>query len=259
MVRLTSNQRTLVNLLTGVPTKTKAEEALSLLVARYEQTAIWDSTVPSISPEHPEALARHLVSMALAGSFVQYGAVAGIRHALDGFLKNLGVQHLYQLAGADKTRIEQAVWVYLRSIPERQVSEAAKIIRRSAHALACINNNFSAVPQWDAQRLRKFISGFVVDEPVPALAMMLALGRDDCRPVPSGGACGLLTRIAAVDWQDGLLGGRQSIRVAALNFLERQPPVVMYAVEDWGLRGCAESCPNCCLIDNCDALLRGLV
>ena len=182
-----------------------------------------------------------------------------ISHALDGFLQHLKVENVYQLADVHNGLIEQAVWVYLRSIPERQVSEAAKIIRRSANALAHINNDFTSVPQWDADRVRKFISGFVVDEPVPALAMMLALSRDDCRPIPSGGACGLLTHIAAVPWQDGLLGGRQSIRLAALNFLERQPVNVFFAVEDWGFRGCSEACPECCLTDACDALLRGLV
>lgn len=244
-----------------VSTRTSAEQALSLLVARYEQTAIWDSILPQIPPEVPEnheALARQLVSIALAGSFVQYGASVAISHALDGFLQHLKVANVHQLADVHNGLIQQGVWVYLRSIPERQVSEAAKIIRRSASALAHINNDFTGVSQWDAERLRKFVTRFV-DEPVPALAMMLALGRDDVRPFPSGGACGLLTRIAAVDWQDGLLGGRQSIRLAALNFLEHQTPAVMFAVEDWGFRGCAEACPECCLTDDCDALLKGLI
>ena len=115
--------------------------------------------------------------------------------------------------------------------------------------------------EWSHDRLRKFVNGFVIDEPITAMALMVALERDDCRPLPSGGCANLLCHLSLVDWCEGLLGGRQSIRLAALRYLEQQPASVLYACEDWGgvSGGCPEACCQCCLTDQCDALLRGLV
>lgn len=149
--------------------------------------------------------------------------------------------------------------MHLRSVPERSVSEATTIIRRAANALAYVKNDLTAVSKRDGVGVRKFVNSIVTDEPIPALAMMLALGRDDVRPIPSCAAASLLCHVSVVDWCEGLLHGRQGIRLAALDYLEQQPPAVMFAVEDWGFRGCPEACPHCCLIDGCDALLRGLV
>lgn len=222
---------------------------------------MWDSTSLQIPPENSEALGRYLCALALAGVFVPYGAAAGINHAFGGFLREVGVQHLHQLVTIDEAVVSQAVWVHLRCVPERTVEEATRIIHRTARALAVVHNDISSVVKRDAAGLRKFTQSIVTDEPVPALGMMLAMGRDDARPIPSSGAASLLCHIGAVDWCEGLLGGRQAIRLAALDYLQHQPSSAMFAVEDWGgvSGGCPEACVQCCLIDACDALTRGLI
>jgi len=240
----------------------RAREALNLLVAQYRQLAPTDSILPEIDEDDPEQIARLLAAVALCGTQTQWGHSVGVYRSLSGFLRYLGVSHLSQLADAKREDLSHAVWMCLRSVPDRKVSECVGIIRHVARAVCFIHEDFAAVHIWDKSRLCEFVRK-MTDEDVAALFICrVLLGREDVTVavIPSGGVISLMTHLTLVDWTTGLLGGREAIRQEAIEVLEKLSSTDVLALFWWGFQGCSEACAMPCpCYSVCPSLCEGLV
>lgn len=205
-------------------------------------------------------MARLLCAIALAGQYAPYGYAHAILHSVDAFLAEVGAERLKKIAGCKPAQLTSAAWVTLRAVPDKDVSEAVKVIKRVAQAVAMTTYDFAEIAARDDSGIREWVF-YVTDEPVAALFVLdvIAPDKPHIRPLVSGGCAALLMRVGVIDWCDGLLGGMGRIRWRATRWLEGQPREVFLACEDWGNRGCPEACPECCLLDSCDAILKGLI
>jgi len=248
----------------GVSLDGRARRALDLLVVQYRQLAPRNSTFPQA--DDPEEAARLIAAIALAGDFCQWSDISGVYRGVEAFCSYLGVKHLSDLADAENEEMSSAVWVCLRAVPERKVSECASIIRRVARATIAIKSDFGVVSTWGEDRVREFVSR-IIDEPVAGLFIIKVLlgGQASVISVPSGGAISLMSHLSLVDWTAGLLGGREAVRQEAIEVLEGLTTEEVLALFWWGFEGCPEACAICPAagaagIDTaCDAILRGLV
>ena len=205
-------------------------------------------------------MARLLCAIALAGQYTPYGYAHAILHSVDAFLDEAGAERLAQVATVKPQELTSAAWVTLRAVPDRDVSEAVKVIKRVAQAVAMTKYDFAEIATRDDSGIREWVF-YVTDEPTAALFVLdvIAPDKPHIRPLVSGGCAALLMRVGVTDWCDGLLGGMKRMRSRATRWLEGQPRDFFLACEDWGKRGCPEACPECCLLDTCDAILRGLI
>lgn len=205
-------------------------------------------------------MARLLCAVALAGQYTPYGYAHAILHSVDAFLDEAGAERLAQVAAVKPQELTSAAWVTLRAVPDRDVSEAVKVIKRVAQAVAMTKYDFAGIATRDDSGICEWVF-YVTDEPTAALFVLdvIAPDKPHIRPLVSGGCAALLMRVGVTDWCDGLLGGMKRMRWRATRWLEGQPREVFLACEDWGTRGCPEACPECCVLDTCDAILRGLI
>lgn len=241
----------------GVVTDGRARDALDLLVAQYERLTPNSNIFPNINEDDTEAVARLICSLALSGDFAQWGAAASVYGCMDGFLTYLGVTHLSELTDAKKERVSQAVWVCLRCVPERTLSDATTIIKRVARATARIHGDFAVLHTWGHKQVCGYIAS-ITQEPVATFLIAKVL-RVEVR-VPHGGALNLMSHIALVDWTSGLLGGRAALRAEATNVLYELTDIEVLTILWWGLEGCEEACSlPCPCYSRCPSLVEGLV
>jgi len=251
----------------GRATRTQAEEALSLLLGQYERLTTSD-ILPAITDNNPLELANLVCSIAMCGDFAQWwGSATAVSLALGGFLGFLGVEHLTDLRNRPRSELSQAALICLRAVPERRVTECVDIIRRVIRITEYLHGDWSTVRTFDDAKVRRLVRG-ITQEPIPALLIMQAIGADDVRPLPSGGAASCAMKIGMVEtWvPEYASGGHRAVREEALKVLQGLSPEVFLAVHWWGgggsvgsSVGCPESCSCCGAATYCDALCRGLV
>ncbi len=247
----------------GVSIRTQAEEALSLLVAQYE--ALCPTSITP-QPSNPDELTNTVAAIALSGDFAQWGSVHGVFHALHGFMRYLGVDHLADLKHKTRSEIEQAIWVCLRAVPERRVSECVRIIRRVISDYDYLHGDWSTLATLDDEKARRIVRS-VINEPTAALILMQAVG-SDARPLPSGGASVCLMRMGVISaWEpDYFTHGFPAVREEARRILTGLQPEAMLAVEWWGTWGCdgdddgiGSRCSGCAANQYCRSICEGLV
>jgi hypothetical protein len=233
---------------------------LSLLVGQYERLTP-PRRLPLVDRTDSVAAANIVCAIALCGDFAQWGSATGVCHAVSGFLDYLEVKKLADLRSTEDGVLSQAVWVCLRSVPERRASECVSIIRGAITLSDYLHGDFSVVAELDNAHARETVE-IVTHEPVASHLILQTLGATSARCMPSGGSAGCLTRIGLLDWCDALLThGRQSLRREAMELMESMPPEVFLAAEWWGsgAAGCPENCVGCPASTYCRALCEQLL
>jgi hypothetical protein len=236
------------------------------LLGQYERLTTSD-IIPVITEGNPE-LSNLVCCIAMCGDFAQWwGSVTAASLALGGFLNFLGVERLTDLRTRPRNELSQAALICLRAVPERRVTECVDIIRRVIRVTEYLNGDWSTVRTLGDAKVRRLVRG-ITQEPVAALIIMQALGADDVRPLPDGGAASCAMKIGIVErWvPEYVSGGHRAVREEALKVLQRLSPTTYLALHWWGgggsvgsSVGCPESCSCCGAATYCDALCRGLV
>lgn len=204
-----------------------------------------------------ESIARLVASLALCGDHAQWGVASSVYGCMDGFIRYLGATHLSELTDAKKEVVSQAVWVCLRCVPERKLSDATTIIKRVARATARIRGDFDVIHTWNQKRVCEYVAS-ITQEPVATFLISKALGVDV--RVPSGGALNLMSRLTLIDWTSGLLGGRPALRQEAIEVLYELTDTEVLTILWWGFEGCDEACSlPCPCYSACPSLVGGLV
>ena len=235
----------------------RALEALDLLRSRWQSIRPSSDTLPIINTGNPSEVANLICAIALSGDFSVWGSAIPVYHALGAFLHFLGVERLADLGNEHLGEVSQAVWVCLRAVPERKVSECVGLILNTMSVADDLDDDFGLVRTLDNDDVRKVVER-ITKEPVAAHLIIQVLGADGVRPMPSGGSAGLLTRVGALDSCDSpFAGGRPLLRLEAMQFLESAPPELFLACEWWGMTGCPEACPLCAASTYCRALCSG--
>lgn len=243
-------------MLTGVPTRTNAEQALSSLLSVYDSIHPDSTTLlPRIDADSQEDLSRLVCSILLTGDAVQWGHSIGVFHALHGLLDYLDCSYLRDIKDIPNDEIDTAIWMTLRAVPERSVSECRKIIRRYIRLLA--DGDLREARDADGDHVRQFISQFTED-PVPAIFILRTLGHPEVRPLPTVGASLLLMRLEVTSALETsyFTEGYPAVQEEARRVLERHPIDLALMSEWWGLGHCPESCPVCPARMRCPELCR---
>lgn len=186
-----------------------------------------------------------MCAIALAGDFAPYGFIDGVRHSLDGCLHYLGVDHLSELKNINRQDIERGVWLCLRGVPERRVTEATRILLRVGKVIDELQGDWSQVSRLHPDGVRRVVRS-ITAEPIAALFVMGLLGADTVRPLPSGGSTVCLMRIGILSpWEPRYFNeGFKAVRHEAMGVLEHLPPEHFASAEWWGNYGCDGSRHN---------------
>lgn len=165
-------------------------------------------------------------------------------HALHGLLDYLDCSHIRDVKDIPSHDLDTAIWMTLRAVPERSVSECRKIICRFIRRLA--DGDLREATEADGNHVRQFISQFTED-PVPATFILRVLGHPEVRPLPTVGASLLLMRLEVIPAFETsyFTEGYPAIQEEARRVLERHPVDLALMSEWWGLGHCPESCPVC--------------
>jgi hypothetical protein len=220
-------------------------DAFDQLLRTYRSIRGSSEVLPVINVDDPLEVTNLICSIALAGSFTQWGGAIGVYNAMDGFLRYLHAADSFSAAShASRESLSQAVLVCLRSVPERRVSDCVDIINNTANAIDRLNGDWSLVASMTPREVRRVLAS-ITPEPVAQLFIAQVLG-SNVRPAQSGGVSALLCRCGIVDWQDGLLGVN-AIRHGARDVLAQLSPEHFLAAEWWGsgIAGCPENCAGC--------------
>lgn len=252
------DQSPLVTLI-GEPTRTNAEEALHSLLTTYGSIHP-DSNLllPTTDDTDREQLSRLVCSILLAGDAVQWGQSVGVYHAICGMAEYLGCAYLTNLKDISDDDLESAIWMTLRAVPERDVSDCRKVIRRYLHCLA--DGDLREARGADGNHVRQFV-GDLTPNPVEAIFVLRALGHSEVRPTPTVGASLLLMRLEVLSAFEAVYftDGYSAIQEEARRVLEQHPVEMALMAEWWGLGHCPESCVVCPAKHTCPTLCEGWI
>lgn len=243
------------------------------MVAQWELAATHTPS-PCTNINDTEEVTRQVCAIALAGDYSPYGSVEGVRHSLDGFMHYLGAHHLSDLQHMERQSVYRAIWLCLRGVPERRVTEVARIICRVGEVIDDLQDDWASVAQMHPEQIRRVVE-LITTEPVAALYIMGLLGVSTVRPTPSGGSAVCLMRIGLVSaWEPNYFSsGFMAVREEARRVLERLSPEHYLAAEWWGTWGCdgdnedlnihgfaaGGACPHCPAMSLCVGLANSLI
>lgn len=243
-------------MLTGVVTRTNAEEALSSLLGVYQSIHPDSTTLLPHIDDSQEELTRLVCSILLAGDSVQWGHSVGVYHAINGLLEHLDCSYLVDLKDINDDDLESAIWMTMRAVPDRSVTECRKIIRRFLKRLD--DGDLREARDADGNHVREFVATLTSD-PVVGTFILGVLGHSEVRCLPTTGASLLLMRLEVLDpYQSQFFttDGYSAIQEDARRVLEQHPVELALMAEWYGIGHCPESCPICPARMSCPELCR---
>jgi hypothetical protein len=201
--------------------------------------------LPKVDINSKEELTRLVAAILLTGDAVQYGHSVGVYHAICGLLEHLDCPYLTNLKDVSDDDLDSAIWMTLRAVPDREVSQCRKVICRCLHRLD--DGDLREARDADGNHVREFVATLTSD-PVLAIFLLRILGHSEVRPLPTTGASLLLMRLEVLDpYQSQFFttDGYSAIQEEARRVLEQHDVELALMAEWWGVLHCPESCPIC--------------
>ena len=212
--------------------------------------------LPKIDTEDREQLTRLVAAILLTDSAVQWGHSVGVFHALCGLLEYLDCSYLTNLKDINDDDLESAIWMTMRAVPDRSVTECRKVVRRYLRRLD--DGDLREAREADGNHVRDFVADLTKD-PVVAIFLLRVLEHGATRPLPSSGASLLLMRLEVLDpYQSQFFttSGYSAIQEEARRVLEYHDVELALMAEWYGVGHCPESCPVCPARLSCPELCR---
>lgn len=202
-----------------------------------------------------EELTRLVAAILLTGDAVQWGHAVGVYHSLHGLLDYLDCPTLWHLASIFDDDLDTAIWMTMRAVPDREVTECRKIIRKYLHRLA--GGDLREAREADGNHVREFVATLTKD-PVVGTFLLRVLGHSEVRCLPTTGASLLLMRLEVLSafQSQFFVDGYPAIQEEARKVLEQHPVELALMAEWFGVLHCPESCPVCPARMSCPELCR---